>query len=104
MKKILLLCATLGLAYGSSVEVGNEPGQIKEEDALDLIAEGNAREINEKPDGSNELLKKQAKEKDALIDDLTKKLEEATKYAKEKDALIDDLTKKLEALEKAPKK
>ncbi len=104
MKKILLLCATLGLAYGSSVEVGDKPGQIKEEDALDLIAEGNAKVINEIVDGSNELLKKQAIEKDALIDDLTKKLEEATKYAEEKDALIDDLTKKLEALEKAPKK
>lgn len=104
MKKIVLLCTTLGLNYGSTVEVGSKAGQISEEDATTLIEEGNAKAIEEKTDGSNQLLQKQAIEKDALINDLTKKLEEATKYAEEKDALIDDLTKKLEALPKEAKK
>ena len=104
MKKIVLLCTTLGLSYGSSVEVGNEPGQISKEEAEVLVAEGNAKILIEKEDGSNQLLKKQVTEKDATIDSLKNELEDLKKQVTEKDATIDNINKKLETLEKVPKK
>lgn len=104
MKKIVLLCATLGLKYGSIVEVGNKKGQIAEDDAKILIEEGNAKTVKEEIDGTNILLQKQAEEKDAKIAELEKSIADKDAKIADKDAKIAELEKSIAAAAKEPNK